>query len=182
MKKELALTYGNEKVNISVPEDFLAGDLIEPRKSDNKMTEAEMKEKMEEAIKNPIDSPLVKEIVKNAKVGLAISDEFRSGLQELIVSVMIEEIFKGNPESLNIFIANGTHNPKVYCVNLVTKIKEISKYLGHEINIIVNECDSDKYVDLGITPLGTAAEIAEEWLKTEVRIYGHESKYHYMNG
>jgi nickel-dependent lactate racemase len=141
-----------------------------------------MKEKMVHAIKNPIDSPGIKEIVNGAKVGLVISDEFRSGLQELIVSVMIEEIFKRNPKSLNIFIANGTHNPKVYCGNLARKIKKISKDLGHEVNVIVNECDSENYINLGKTPLGTDAEVSKEWLKTTSRIYGHESKYHYMNG
>ncbi len=182
MKKELKLTYGKEKINLSIPEDFLAGDLIKPKQSTNKMTETEMKEKMEAAIKNPIDSPRIKEIVADKKVGLVISDEFRSGLQELIVPVMMSEIFKGNPKSLNIFIANGTHDPKVYCENLVAKIKKTSKDLGHEVNVIVNECDSENYVNLGKTPLGTDAEVSKKWLKTEVRIYGHESKYHYMNG
>lgn len=182
MNKELKLTYGKEKINLSIPEDFLAGDLIKPRKSNNNMTEAEMKLKMEKAIKNPIDSPMVKEMVEGKKVGLVISDEFRSGLQELIIPVMVDEIFKGKPESLNIFIANGTHDPKVYCKNLVTFIKKTAKEFGHETKAIVNECDSDNYIDLGKTPLGTNAEVSKEWLKTTLRIYGHESKYHYMNG
>jgi nickel-dependent lactate racemase len=182
MKKELELTYGNEKISISVPENFLAGNLVKPKKSDNKMTEAEMKEKIDFVIKNPINSPSIKEIVTGAKVGLVISDEFRWGLQELMVSVIINEIFEGDPRSLDIFIANGTHDPEVYCGNLVTFIKKTAKECGHEINVIVNECDSDKYVNLGKTTLGTVAEVAKEWLKTEVRIYVHESKYHYMNG
>ncbi|MBN1695800.1 DUF2088 domain-containing protein [candidate division WOR-3 bacterium] len=182
MEKELKLTYGNEKISISVPENFLAGDLVKPIKSSINMTEDEMKEKMVHAIKNPVDSPGIEKLVTDKKVGLAISDEFRSGLQELIVAVMIEEIFKGNPKSLDIFIANGTHAPKVYCGNLARKIKEISKDLDHEVNIILNECDSENYVNLGKTTLGTEAEVSKEWTKTEVRIYGHESKYHYMNG
>jgi nickel-dependent lactate racemase len=182
MEKELKLTYGNEKISISVPENFLAGDLVKPNKSDNELTEKEMKEKMAHAIKNPIDSPGIEEIVTDMKVGLVISDEFRSGLQELIVFVMINEIFKGNPKSLDIFIANGTHAPKVYCVNLARKIKKISKDLGYEVKVIVNECDSENYFNLGKTPLGTDAEVSKKWMKTTVRIYGHESKYHYMNG
>jgi len=111
-----------------------------------------------------------------------ISDEFRSGLQELIISVMMNEIFKGNPKSLDIFIANGTHDPKVYCSNFLAKIKNIAKDFGYEINLFVNECDSGEYINLGKTPLSTNAEVSKKWLKTEVRIYGHESKYHYMNG
>lgn len=182
MNKNLNITYGKEKINLSIPEDFLAGDLVKPKKTAKDLTEMEMKEKMIHAIKNPIDSPEIKELVAGKKVGLVISDEFRSGLQELIVSVMMKEIFKGNPESLNIFIANGTHDPKVYCGNLVAKIKEISKDLGHEVSVIVNECDSENYINLGKTPLGTDAKVSKEWLKTTLRIYGHESKYHYMNG
>ncbi len=182
MNKDLKLTYGKEKINLSIPEDFLAGDLIRTKKSPNKMTEAEMKEKMVNAIRNPIDSPRVKDIVAGKKVGLVISDEFRSGLQELIVSVMMDEIFKGNPERLDVFIANGTHDPKVYCENLVAKIKKISKDLDHKVNVIVNECDSENYVNLGKTSLGTDAEVSKKWLETTLRIYAHESKYHYMNG
>ena len=182
MNKELKITYGNDKISISVPENFLSGDLIKPRKSSNDMTEAEMKLKMEETIRNPIDSATVKEIVAGKKVGLVISDEFRSGLQGLIVSVMMDEIFKGNPENLSVFIANGTHDPEVYCKNLIAFIKNTAKNFNGEVRVIVNECDSNKYVNLGRTPLGTQAWISKEWLKTTVRIYGHESKYHYMNG
>jgi nickel-dependent lactate racemase len=182
MNKELKLTYGKEKISITIPEDFLAGNLVKPKKSDNELTEKEMKERITYAIENPIDSPEIKEIVADKKVGLVISDEFRSGLQGLIVSVMMKEIFKGNPKSLDIFIANGTHDPKVYCGNLTRKIKEISKELGYEVNVIVNECDSGEYISLGKTLLGTNAEVSKKWLETEVRIYGHESKYHYMNG
>ncbi len=182
INKELKLTYGDEKISISVPEDFLEGDLVKPRKSSNNMTEAEMKVKIERAIKNPIDSAKIQEMVTDKRVGLVISDEFRSGLQGLIVTVMINEIFKGNPESLTIFIANGTHDPKVYCINLINTIKKISKDLGREVNVLVNECDSENYVNLGKTPLGTDAEVSKDWLKTTLRIYAHESKYHYMNG
>jgi nickel-dependent lactate racemase len=182
MNQELKLTYGNEKISISVPKSFLAGNLVKPEKSTNNITEAEMKSKMKEAIENPIDSPRIEKIVTGKKVGLVISDEFRSGLQELIVSVMIEEIFKGNPESLDVFIANGTHDPKVYCENLIDFVKKTATDLNKKVCVIVNECDSREYINLGKTPLGTDAEVSKKWLETEVRIYGHESKYHYMNG
>jgi nickel-dependent lactate racemase len=182
MNKTLKLTYGNEKLNICVPGDFLAGDLVKIRKSTNKITEAEMKAKMNKAIRNPVDSPPVGEIVNGARVGLVISDEFRSGLQELIVSVMIKEIFDGNPERLGIFIANGTHDPKVYCNNLIASIEKIAGNLNRKVPVIVNECDSGEYINLGKTSLGTNAEVSKKWLETEVRIYAHESKYHYMNG
>jgi nickel-dependent lactate racemase len=115
-------------------------------------------------------------------VGLVISDEFRAGFQELIVAVMINEIFKGNPKSLTIFIANGTHDPKVYCHDLLTTIKSIARDFTREVNVIVNECDSGEYINLGKTPLGTEAQVSKKWLETTLRIYAHESKYHYMNG
>jgi len=182
MNKNLSITYGKEKINLSVPEDFLAGDLIKPQKSANNMTESEMKGKMEETIKNPIDSPRVMDMVAGKKVGLVISDEFRWGLQELIISVMMKEIFDGNPEKVDVFIANGTHEPKVYCENLISTIKKTAEDFAHEVRVIVNECDSGEYINLGKTPLGTDAQVSKKWLETEVRIYGHESKYHYMNG
>ncbi len=182
MNKNLSLTYGREKINMSIPENFLAGEIIETRKSSGTMTEAEMEDKMEEAIRTPLDSPGIKEIVNGKKVGLVINDEFRAGLQELIVSVMMNEIFKGSPESLNVFIANGTHDPRIYCKNLLPSVKKIIKGLNRKVRILMNESDGGEYVNLGKTPLGTDAEVLKEWLETEARIYGHESKYHYMNG
>jgi len=70
MKKNLNLTYGNEKISISVPESFLAGDLVKPKKSSNNMTEDEMKEKMKEAIKNPVHSPRIQKMIDGASAML----------------------------------------------------------------------------------------------------------------
>lgn len=182
MDKILKFTYGLSQLKLTFPDTFLEGELVEPKKNNEKLSKKQMKEKINNALKSPTGTPRLCKMSENKKVGLVISDEFRSGLQNFIAECMINEIVKGNPESLDVFIATGSHNPKVYAKNLITVIKKIAKDLNQEIRVLPNDCDSGEHVNLGQTNLGTNAEVYKEWLKTELRVYGHESKHHYMNG
>ncbi|MEO0293425.1 MAG: lactate racemase domain-containing protein [candidate division WOR-3 bacterium] len=182
MNKKINITYGDEKITLLVPKDFLAGEVIKPRESSPLMSEEEMKKKIEESLQKPINSKKLNEIVKNKKVGLLINDGFRPGLQKLIVEVMLREIFKGKPLSLKVFIATGTHNPEVYGRGIAEFIKRRAEEMNKEVFVITNDCEKGEFIYLGETPFGTKAEVLKEWLETDSRIYAHESKYHYMNG
>lgn len=182
MDKEINFTYGLKKVKLTFQEDFLAGDLIKPKKNTNTLTREEMTDKINIALETPTGTPKLREMSSDKKVGLVISDEFHSGLQVLIAECLIKEIVKGSPKSLDVFIATGSHSSKIYANKLIPAIQRIVKKLGQEIRILPNNCDSGEHVSLGQTILGTNARVYKEWLKTELRVYGHESKHHYMNG
>jgi nickel-dependent lactate racemase len=141
-----------------------------------------MTQKIDAALEAPQGKPRLREMVKGKRVGLVVSDEFRAGLQELIAERMMKEIFAGQPQSLHVFIATGTHSPEIYASNLIPAIEKSAQVLGKRVPIRPNECDSGEHVYIGDTELGTPAEVWLAWLETEVRVYGHESKHHYMNG
>ena len=82
---------------------------------------------------------------------LVISDEFRSGLQELITERMMAEIFAGDPVSLTVFIATGTHDPVIYGKNLVLAVKAAAAKLGKPVKVMANDCDSGNHIYSGRT-------------------------------
>ncbi len=182
MDKKIKFTYGLNKTELTFPEGFLEGELVEPKKNSKNLSGLEMIDKINTALESPTGTPKLSEMATDKKAGLVISDEFRSGLQVLIAECMIKEIAQGRPKSLDIFIATGSHNPKIYAKNIVPAIEKIAKKAGQEIRVFPNDCDSGRHINLGQTNLGTSAQVHEEWLKTELRVYGHESKHHYMNG
>ncbi len=182
MKTKLPFTYGENIMELSFPEGFLAGGLVKTHPPEEILTMAGMNERIDTALARPDGTERLRDMVKGKGVGFVISDEFRWGLQELIVDRMMAEIFAGDPESLTVFIATGTHDPGVYGKNLIQAVKTIAEKIGRPVRVMANDCDSGEHVYLGETALGTPAEVWDEWLKTEVRVFGHESKHHYMNG
>jgi nickel-dependent lactate racemase len=182
MSRNVALTFGEEKIHLAFPNEFLMGDPVGPKPSPRTLTREEIIQKMDESLGNPVDSPLLRQMVKGKRVGLVVSDEFRAGLQEIIADRMINEIMTGDPAGLDVFIATGSHDSKVYARNLIPEIRKTVDDLGKTVRILPNDCDSGEHLYLGDTELGTPAEVWKEWLKTEVRVYGHEAKHHYMNG
>lgn len=182
MARQIPLTYGEGKLDLAFPDGFMMGDLIRPKASPNTSTPAEMIKKIDENLESPVRSPRLREMVKGKAVGLVISDEFRSGLQEIIADRMMKEIFAGDPGSLDCFIATGSHDQKVYASNLIPAIQKSANGLGKNVRVLPNDCDGGEHLYLGDTELGSPAEVWKEWLKTEVRVYGHEAKHHYMNG
>jgi nickel-dependent lactate racemase len=182
MTKQIALTYGEGKLDFEFPDGFMMGDLIRSNASQNRSTPEQMSQKIDETLGDPVGRPRLREMVKGKSVGLVISDEFRSGLQELIAYRMMSEIFAGDPAGLDVFIATGTHDQGVYAKNLIPAVYKSAGALGKNVRVLPNDCDGGEHLYIGQTELGTPAEVWKEWLKTEVRVYGHEAKHHYMNG
>ena len=182
MARRISLTYGEGQIDLTFPDGFLAADLIGPKPSREVLDREEMLRTIDEALEKPVGTPRLREMVAGKRVGLVVSDEFRAGLQTLIADRMMKEIFAGDPISLDVFIATGSHDPGVYARNLIPAIRNSVDTLGRTVRILPNDCDSGEHIHLGDTELGSNAEVWKEWLKTEVRVYGHEAKHHYMNG
>ena len=126
MKEKLPLTYGEKTLELSFPADFLAGELIKPNPPVEVLNRAGMVKKIDTALARPDGTVRLRDMVKGKRVGLVISDEFRSGLQKLIAERMMIEIFAGDPESLTVFIATGTHDAGIYGKNLIQAVETMN--------------------------------------------------------
>jgi nickel-dependent lactate racemase len=182
MARQVSLTYGDGRVELAFPEGFLAADPIGPKPSGEVLDREEMVRRIDGALEKPVGTPRLREMVRGKRVGLVVSDEFRAGLQTLIADRMMREIVAGEPSALDVFIATGSHDSRVYAGNLIPAVHKSADALGRTVRILPNDCDGGEHIYLADTELGSPAEVHKEWLKTEVRVYGHEAKHHYMNG
>jgi len=182
MSKELTFTYGDDTLKLNFEESVLAGDMLRPKPSSEKLNDEELMAMIDKSLQNPEEGERLCNMVKDKSVSLIISDEFRAGLQPLILESMLLEINSGSPSRIGVFVATGSHDPEYYCSNTRKFFKEICDRHDITAEIFEHDCDNNEHVFLGKTSEGSEVEIQKEYLEFEVRTYGHESKHHYMNG
>ncbi len=175
------LTYGKTRLNFKVEDAFLAGPLIKP-----KMSEAISGNNCDiitGCFQNPKGRQPLRSVVKDKRVGLVISDELRVGLQEQIISCLLAEIAAGQPKEVFAFVATGSHHPEIYAKNIVDWIRQYAEKLKLHYWVFPNYCtQKHDYVFLTETTYKTPVYVHKMWMSCEVRVFGHEAKYHYMNG
>ena len=76
--REISMAYGEKQLDLEFPEGFLAGELVRPRPSNEKLTRKEMIQKIDAALEAPQGALRLRELVRGKKVGLVVSDEFRA--------------------------------------------------------------------------------------------------------
>lgn len=174
------LTYGEKKVGFHIPEDKVSGELIAPRKTEPLPGEAI--DIMKNALANPMDRPPLREFAAGKRVGVVIPDAFRAGLQHEILDALLDEIALAKPKSIVVLCATGTHNPVVYAKDTGIWVEEARKRLGIEIDFEPHHSENSAFGDLGRTSRGTHLKVNSRLLRCDLRVYGHESKHHYLNG
>lgn len=181
---DFKLTYGSDAVEFAIPEKNLAGDhpFIRPRKIEATKEMEDIEGAITRALAWPIASPRLRELVPGKKVALVVSDEFRSGQQEMILKCMLAEIAAGVPKEVVVFCATGSHDPAIYSSRLKAAAEKYAARNNLRHRFIANNCMGGDFFSLGKTSDGNPVEINREFLSCEVRAYGHEGKHHYMNG
>lgn len=178
------LTYGTGFVPFSIDDGFLPKDLplITPRKIKITPEMQDIEGSIKRAIENPVKAKQLRDLANGKRVALIISDEFRSGQQELIIKCMLEEIAAGSPREVWIFCATGTHDIKIYASKIGSWAKKYAEFYKLPHLFFTNDCSSKDFVRIGNCSDGTPVEVKKELLMCEIRAYGHEGKHHYMNG
>jgi len=154
--KEVHFHYGKEKVS----HKFDDGELLAVLTSsiEEYVPEAGEVELVEEALKNPIESPALSELAKGKKnIVVIASDHTRPVPSKVIMPLMLREIRKGNPDAdITILIATGCHRG-------TTKDELISKFGEDIVNnekIYIHDCaEREKLVNIGTLPSGGECEI-----------------------
>ncbi len=178
--KKFELTFGTDTRTFTVPKDKLAGPLVAPRETEP--LTGEVSDIVAQALAKPVDRPRLREMAAGKRVGMVISDAFRAGLQREIMDGLLEEVVAGKPESVVVICATGTHNPDVYAKTTGEWVEEARKRLGFDIQFEPHHSENSEFGDLGTSSRGTKLRFNANLLRSNLRVYGHESKHHYLNG
>jgi lactate racemase len=122
---------------------------------------------VQEAMKNPIESPLLKELSRGKKTAtIIISDHTRPVPSRQIIPFMLEELRLGNPQiEITLLVATGLHRG--------TTRSELVHKLGEEIvtreKIVVHDCNNkDANREIGILPSGARLVINKLAIETDL--------------
>lgn len=180
MKQTLTFTYGTETRDVEIDSDLLAAPPIAPRPSAGKKRPP--RQVLVEALADPLGRPPLREMVAGKKVAMIISDEFRAGLHETILDVMLEELAAGKPEKVSVLAGTGTHDPAIYTPKIREWTEAASAKHNQPVTFVAHDCDDPKLVEVGTTERGSRVILEPSWLEADVRISAHEAKHHYMAG
>ncbi|MBN1337221.1 MAG: DUF2088 domain-containing protein [Deltaproteobacteria bacterium] len=175
----VTLTFGTGAIDLDVPAGFLAGEPVRPRSMPALPPEG-IRKRLREALARPRGRPRLREMVSGRTVAVLVSDEFRAGLHEHIIEVLCEELRAGAPSAVTLICATGTHEPQVYATHVRAWVARHAQGLPYRF--LAHSCDDPALVPIGSSALGTPVALEPAWLAADVRVYGHESKHHYMNG
>ncbi len=166
MMKTITLPYGHETRDIEIPEENLAW--IEGPKHAQPIPD--IKAAVRNAIRNPIGSPTLAELVKKhgKRTLLLVDDSTRSTPQALVLPILLDELnLAGVPDSeIEIMIALGTHR-KMQHHELAERVGEA---VMHRVRISNLPQEPKDFADLGVTPLGIPIEVSKRYLESEISI------------
>ncbi len=153
--KTIEFPYGKEKLSHTFGEELIG---VLTSSIEEYVPECGEIELIENAVTNPVGSPLLSELAKGKnKVVIIASDHTRPVPSKIIMPIMLREIRKGNPNAdITILIATGCHRG-------TTKDELVSKF-GEDIvrneKIYIHDCDErEKLVNIGTLPSGGTCEI-----------------------
>lgn len=176
--KEVELKYGRKVVKLQIPEDNLLGVL----KTGNIPAVDDERQAVVNALRNPIASPPLHEIVKAGdKVVIIASDITRNARNPVVIPAVIDEL-KGagvKPEDMTIVVATGTHRGH--------SREELEYLFGADVieQVRVVDHDSrnrDNLVHIGTTSRGTPVWINRLVAEADKVIITGGIVYHSMAG
>ncbi|MCK8817008.1 nickel-dependent lactate racemase [Natroniella sulfidigena] len=148
---EIKLPYGEKKLSLELPEERLEGVLVS--QAHDYVADLCEEELVKEALKNPINSPQLRELaVGKDNIVVISSDHTRPVPSHVTMPIILDEIRAGNPEAeITILIATGFHRASTE--------EELRHKYGDDIvdnETIINHDsrDQDSMVHLGTLPSG----------------------------
>ena len=174
-KKEYSLPYGKKEVRFGIDEGNVMGTLL-PKKISPPENETVT---IEKALNNPIESPLLPEIVaRNSKVVLITSDITRSTPSSKMLPPLLEQLEMAGVKRKNMGI--------VFALGLHRKHTPLEqKSLLGEIIYQHYKCvdhDKEKTLDMGETKSGIPIQIFREVAEANVKICIGNIEPHYFAG
>ncbi|MFW5891738.1 MAG: nickel-dependent lactate racemase [bacterium] len=167
--------YGKTEKNVDISDKNIIS-IIKPKNTKFNVNE---KEEVIRAIKSPIGTKTIKDLIfPNEKVAIITSDITRPVSSDIIIPILLNELYKIGIEKKDITIvfALGIHRKH-------TK-EEMIKLVGEDVFKEIKCIDSDTVntVNLGYTKLGTPVSIDFNVVNADKRICIGNIEYHYFAG
>ncbi len=176
MAMHIKLAYGRYGLNVTLPDTT---DVLAPRFLPGLPNEIEA---LQEALRNPIGSPPLAELVKPGdQVVVVHTDITRATPNDRILPVLLVELESAGIARENITLLNGlgTHRPQTkdeLRAMLGDRIVDGYRCLQHDCN------DKTNLVNLGDTSLGHPVRINRSYLEADVRILTGFIEPHFFAG
>jgi lactate racemase len=166
MNRTITLPYGHETRTIEIPEKNLAW--VAGPKSVPPL--ADLKSAVQSAIRNPIGSPTLPELVaKHGKRTLILADDStRSTPQSLILPILLDELNAASvaDSDITIVIALGTHR-RMSDAEMKDRVGEA---VYNRVKVGNLSQKPEDFEDLGVTPLGIPIHVSRQYLAAEISI------------
>ncbi|MBQ4425481.1 MAG: nickel-dependent lactate racemase [Lachnospiraceae bacterium] len=167
--------FGTGTQEVSVPDDHLLGELHANAIPPGLRGEAEVKR----ALREPIGSPLLREIVKpGEKIAVITSDITRPMPTAKVMPALLDELYAAGcrPENITLVFALGSHRKHTEA--------EQKKLAGERAYAEIRCMDSDRedFIRLGVTSRGTPVEMTRIVAEADRRICLGNIEYHYFAG
>jgi len=168
------LLYGNDGLELNLPDNAF---LVEPK---NLPGLEDDKEAVMNALKNPIGSAPLKEIVKSTDtVAIVISDITRPTPNHKLVPWLIEELNHVPHENFVIINGTGTHRDQTQ----EEFVQMLGEWVVNNIRIINNHChEKETLVNLGESKFGCDVYLNKDYVEADFRIVTGFIEPHFFAG
>ncbi|MGB9840098.1 nickel-dependent lactate racemase [Thermovenabulum sp.] len=176
-KRVVSLPYGKKTMEFEIEEENILG-VIDGKKFDIILNE---EEEIKKALKTPIKSKPLKEMVKEGmRIAIIASDITRVAKNDVVIPLLLDELNEaGIPDdNITIITATGTHRK-----HEETELKALFKSAYGRVKIIDHDArDENNLVYLGRTSRGTEIYINKRVFDADFIILTGAISYHFMAG
>ena len=159
------IPYGKRKISFEIPNEFE----VTVVKNNSKSQISDIIEAIRKALKNPINSKRLSELIEKGKtVCIIVTDITRSCPDRVILPVLLDEIkTKIEPNDLTLLIASGMHREMTYD----EKAEKFGEEIVKNYKIISHDARDEKnLVSLGTTKNGTPIKISKTAVEADFLI------------
>jgi len=167
--------------------DIKGAELLErsTTKRDDKRDSKDASEVIQRAVKNPIGTKQLGEILaakgKGDNIVIVVDDHTRNAPTEMMLDALTEEIGQHKDKNVSLLVACGTHPPP--STGDLRRI--LGKYYRHnhgQFKVMIHDCDAHDLVYVGTTARGTPVRLNRAYMDADIRILTGDITLHYYAG
>jgi nickel-dependent lactate racemase len=171
------LSYGDSKVEFSIPDENLSGKIIPKQVT----ASADIEGELARVLANP-HGPHLDDLVRSRNVCVLVEDHTRDAPHRELVAAVVPLLADAN--MVQFIITTGSHEvnhpANLEIVDMIQRVAQDGKMSRFDVHI--HDCQSESVVDLGVTSRGTPLVVNTLGTKHDVYVSLSDMKAHYFAG